>query len=277
MTRRLYTTNAKHISQPAMTEIHRRLIKGYTQHSHDPEIIQLSKSIKQYSQQLTQLGLRDHQLGYARLSTFRLLTTLFSRTVKLLGLSVGTLPGLVLFSPVFVIARYYSHKKRRLALTASSVKVHGHDVVATWKILIAAGLAPLLYTFYVLILVLWVRYNHLNNILQASTSVSSVIMISYIIFPAITYAALRFGEVGMDIAKSLWPLVLCLTSRANVLRDLRRRRVDLSRHVTDVIDRLGYDMFPDCKHEAMPFPRRIYADVSPFESLQELMDKKVLV
>jgi glycerol-3-phosphate O-acyltransferase/dihydroxyacetone phosphate acyltransferase len=48
---------------------------------------------------------------YARFSVFRVLTSLVYRAGKLSVLAVGTLPGLMLFSPVFIAARYYSHKK----------------------------------------------------------------------------------------------------------------------------------------------------------------------
>lgn len=278
MTRRLYTSSEKQFSQPAATKIHRRLIKGYTQHMHDPELQQLFKSIKHYSQQLDQLGIHDHQVYYyTRLSYVRTFGLLMYRLGKLLLLSVGTLPGLMLFSPVFAAARWYSHKKRRQALAASAVKVHGHDVVATWKILIAAGLAPLLCTYYAGLLVLWARYNHINHMIPPNTPTYWIVAAAYFLFPTITYAALRLGEVGMDILKSIWPLILCLSSKSGVMKNLRHRRTDLVRHVTDVVDRLGPDMFPDCEREKMPFPRRIYADVSPFDTLEELLSKEVIL
>jgi glycerol-3-phosphate O-acyltransferase/dihydroxyacetone phosphate acyltransferase len=277
MARKLYTSKEKRIPQPAATEIHRRFIKGYTQHIHDPEIQQLSKSVKQYSQRLDQLGFHDHQVHYARFSYVRTLGLLLYRLGKLLLLSVATLPGLTLFSPVFVAARYYSHKKRRQALAASTVKVRGHDVVATWKILIAAGLAPLLYTYYAILLVLWTRYNQINHIIPPNIPTYWIVAAAYFVFPTITYAALRLGEGGMDILKSLWPLLLCLSSKSNIMSDLRRRRADLARHVTDVVDRLGPDMFSDCEREKIPFPRRIYADISPFDTLEELLSKEVVL
>ena len=54
------------------------------------------------------------------------LITLFYRLSKLLVLSVGTLPGVLLFWPVFVTTKVISEKKRRLALAASVVKLQGH-------------------------------------------------------------------------------------------------------------------------------------------------------
>lgn len=177
---------------------------------------------------------------------------------------------MILFAPIFIAARYYSHKKRRDALAASTVKVYGNDVVATWKILIAAGLAPTLYTCYAVLLALWAWYNSINGSIPKGTPSWKVAGLAYLVFPTITYAALRFGEIGMDIFKSLWPLLLCLSSKSNTLETLRLRRIDLARQVADVIDRLGPDMFPDCDAEKLPFPRRVYGNISPFATLDDL-------
>src|SRR5690606_10990514 len=63
---------------------------------------------------------------------------------------------------------------------------------------------------------------------------------------AITFAALRFGEVGMDIFKSLRPLVCCLLPTSDFsIHTLREQRAELSERVTDLINTLGPEMFPD--------------------------------
>jgi glycerol-3-phosphate O-acyltransferase/dihydroxyacetone phosphate acyltransferase len=67
-----------------------------------------------------------------------------------------------------------------------------------------------------------------------------------VLFPSITFAALRFGEVGMDIFKSLRPLVLSLNpTSANTLVQLRRQRETLSAEVTQLINTLGPELYPD--------------------------------
>jgi glycerol-3-phosphate O-acyltransferase/dihydroxyacetone phosphate acyltransferase len=70
--------------------------------------------------------------------------------------------------------------------------------------------------------------------------------LGWIVFPLITFAALRFGEIGMDIVKSLRPLVLCLSpsSSYNIQR-LRERRAELVNEVVRVINELGPDMYDD--------------------------------
>jgi glycerol-3-phosphate O-acyltransferase/dihydroxyacetone phosphate acyltransferase len=181
----------------------------------------------------------------------------------------------MLFSPVFIAAKYYSHKKTREALAGSDVKIQGTDVMATWKILVAGGLAPLLYTYYAIILGFWTHYNRVNGIIPQSTPVSSVVIAAYIIFPMLTFAALQLGEIGMDILKSLRPLLLCLSPfSAGTLTKLRERRSILSRQVTELVNTLGPDLFPDCEAAKLPQPRKLYSNVSPYDSLDDLADSE---
>jgi glycerol-3-phosphate O-acyltransferase/dihydroxyacetone phosphate acyltransferase len=273
--RRLYGPKRSHIPLSSVIEINRRLIKGYTQYKNDPRIQWVTKSITQYTRQLQLLGLRDHQVEYACFSSLKVISSLVYRVGKLSILAIGTLPGLVLFSPVFIVARVYSHKKSKEALAASTVKIHGNDVMATWKILVAGGLAPLLYTYYVVILAFWTRYNHIQGLLPESVAISTVVLAAYIVFPTLTYAALRLGEIGMDILKSLRPLVLCLVpSSAGTLVQLREQRAGLSHEVTELINALGPDLFPDCDAASLPQPRKLYSDVSPEMSLDDLADSE---
>ncbi len=255
----------------SVVEINRRLLKGYVQYENDPKIQTLKGDVTQYTQQLRILGLRDHQVEYARFSIIRVFSSLIYRIGLLLVLTIGTLPGLLLFSPVFIVARIVSHNKTREALAASSVKIRGNDVMATWKILVAAGLAPLLYTVYTILIVYWTRYNRINGYIPEYVPIWYIVIWTYALSIAMTFAALRIGEIGLDVVKSLRPLLLCLSpSSASTLAKLRQQREDLSQKVTTLVNTLGPDLFPDCDAARLPQPRQLYADISPFDSLDDL-------
>ena len=229
-----------------VVELNRRLVKGYTHYKDDPRIVNLKKSVNAYNKKLWLLGVRDHQVEYARFSPIEVIFTLFYRCGKLLVLAIGTIPGLWLFAPVFVASKMISLKKSREALAASTVKLQGRDVMATWKLLVSMALAPSLYVFYTAILTYWTYRNRVQGYVPNWVPLWFIPIPSITIFIMFTFAALRFGEIGMDIFKSLRPLVLSLNpSSANTLVKLRKEREVLSHEVTEVINTLGPEMFDD--------------------------------
>ncbi|KAI9654455.1 MAG: hypothetical protein M1831_005421 [Alyxoria varia] len=244
--RRLYNPKGKKLPLPMVVELNRRLVKGYTHYRDDPRIIDLKKGILKYNKQLMALNVRDHQLAYAKFSILHVVGMLLYRLGKLMVLSAGVLPGLILFAPIFVAGKAISMKKSREALAASTVKIQARDVMATWKLLVSLALAPTLYTLYTIILAFWTYYNRVQGIVPPGVPLWTMFVAGFVFFPAITFAALRFGEIGMDIAKSLRPLVLALLpSSGNTLVKLRKWREELAHQVTALINQLGPEIFPD--------------------------------
>lgn len=244
--RRLYNPSGKKLPLPMVVELNRRLVKGYTHYKDDPRIVALKKSVTDYNKQLRYLNIRDHQVENARFSLPKVVFLLIYRLIKISVLSIGVLPGLVLFAPVFVASKIISIKKSREALAASTVKLQGRDVMATWKLLVALALAPVLYNFYTILLAIWTYSNRVQGYMPEWVPLWGVFIFGYIFFPAITFAALRFGEIGMDIVKSLRPLILSLNpSSSNVIYQLREKRNQLSIEVADVINTFGPEMFAD--------------------------------
>lgn len=244
--RRLYNPKGKKLPLPKIIELNRRLVKGYVHYKDDPRIVNLKKSVNAYNEQLWLLGVRDHQVEYAKFSIPKVVFTLIYRLGKLIVLTAGVLPGLILFTPIFVASKVISIKKSRAALAASTVKLQGRDVMATWKLLVALGLAPLLYTWYTVLLTYWTYYNRVQGYVPDWVPLWLVVIFGYTVSISITVASLRFGETGMDIVKSLRPLILSLIpSSANTLNKLRSTREKLSAEVTEVINTLGPEMFPD--------------------------------
>jgi glycerol-3-phosphate O-acyltransferase/dihydroxyacetone phosphate acyltransferase len=82
------------------------------------------------------------------------------------------------------------------ALAASVVKVAGRDVLATWKVLISLVMTPALYLFYAIVATIVA--------VKADLPMNWILWTPFLVFlalPCIGYAALKFGEAGMDVLK----------------------------------------------------------------------------
>ncbi len=140
------------------------------------------------------------------------------------------------------------------------VKVAGRDVLATWKVLVSLGIAPFLFGFYAfLATMLMVRANA-----PMSWRIWTPVMVM-ITLPFLGYAALKFGEAGMDVLKYVSPLnshifMLILECDPRSLRPLvsalipgQQRTLDkvkdvrekLTNELTDVINEYGPEVFED--------------------------------
>lgn len=244
--RRLYNPKGTKLPLPRIVELNRRLVQGYARYKDDPRIIELQKEVMAYNKRLLALNLRDHQVQYAKLHIATVFFLFWYRLLKLLVLSIFVLPGTVLFSFVFIFGKVHSIKKAKQALAASSVKVQARDVMATWKLLTALAVAPLTYTAYIIGFTYWYKRNCIQGYLPAGIPPKLFILLQALFFPTITYAALRFGETGMDIFKSLGPLMkMMIPSSNNELVKLQERREELAKAVNRIINTLGPEMFPD--------------------------------
>ncbi len=269
-TRRLYNPTGKALPLPMVVELNRRLAKGYDKYKDDERLQQLMVAVKGYNKQLRYLNLRDHQVQYGKLPWWKVSWLLFSRTLQLLFLLVFTLPGLILFAPVFIASRIKSQQKAKEALAGSSVKIQGRDVMATWKLLVAMAFAPILYNGYCILLVFLLRSEYRPEWVPAWIAGAHPLLIfifGWIFFPLCTYTALRTGEVGMDIFKSLRPLFLCLNPASSYsIQKLRERRAELSKQVTETINTLGPEIYTDFEHARLVHPDERLADAIPSPS-----------
>lgn len=76
------------------------------------------------------------------------------------------------------------------------MKIAGRDVLATWKVLIALGVTPVLYTLYALLATTVVGHTNVSLKWKVWTP-----FLVFIVLPIMNYAALKFGEAGMDVLK----------------------------------------------------------------------------
>lgn len=240
--RRLYRPPGKKIPLPMVVELNRRLVYAYNHYKDDPRIEEMKQEIRRYNKFLQAMGLKDHQVEKARISKIEILGRLLYRSIKLIFLSIGCLPGLLLFAPIFIISKSISKTKAKEALKASSVKIKANDVVATWKVLVAMGLTPVLYILYSVVGAVVIR--KLGLISFFPTILLPGLVLSIIV--TTSYAALAMGEAGMDIFKSLRPLALALNpSTKNSLLKLQNERKRLVLKSSELVTSLGPELFPD--------------------------------
>ncbi|KAF3006481.1 hypothetical protein E8E13_004046 [Curvularia kusanoi] len=244
--RRLYNSKGTKLPLPRIVELNRRLVKGYERYKDDPRIVELRKEVVSYNAKLRAVGLRDHQVQYAKMHPLSAFVTFWYRLAKLIVLTAFVLPGTMLFGLVFVATKMISIKKAKEALAASNVKVQARDVMATWKLLVAMAVAPACYLWYISLGLIWYRYNNCNGYLPAGIHKRYLIIVQAVIYPTVTYAALRFGEVAMDILKSLGPLWKMMNPfSSDELVKIQQRRENLAHRVNELINELGPEMFDD--------------------------------
>lgn len=244
--RRLYTSSRREsIPLPLVVEMNRRIIKGYNKYANNPDVIELKKSVTDYNKKLMTLGLHDHQVEKIN-TTNRLgnLVTFSKRLFTVCLFFLLSLPGVLLFSPVFIISRLILKRKAKEALAGSVVKIKGNDVLGTWKILVAMVIAPMLYIFWSVCGTILI--NSMNILPNMSNLLKFIIF--YLWSVLTTYSSLRIGEVGMDYYKSLTPLIYSiLSAHLNIkqIEDLKKNRAVLAKKVTEFCDLYGPDTFED--------------------------------
>ncbi|KAG8217488.1 glycerol-3-phosphate O-acyltransferase [Butyriboletus roseoflavus] len=237
--RRLYKTPGQHLTLGQVVELNRRFLEGYTHFKDEPRVQKLRSDVLKYNRLLRDLGLRDHQVPRAKKASWKTLGLLLYRLALLMIWATLALPGVILNGPMFIIASVISQKKAQEALAASVVKVAGRDVLATWKILISMGIAPVLYTLYAILATVVAVKAHVPFSLQLWTPFLVICAL-----PFMNYAALKFGEAGMDVFKSLRPLIVALIpGQQRDLDKLKAMRLRLSNEVVDVINEFGPKLF----------------------------------
>lgn len=239
--RRMYANNiSSQLSISSKVEMTRRLLQGYLHFKDEPRVKALRDEILKYNDNLRSFQIPDHLISSSdfKKSKLLILTEFLSNGVQMIFQALGALPGVILFSPVLIATKRISEKKRVEALAGSTVKIKGNDVIATWKILVALGFAPILYTAYSLI---GIKIVHLY---YPEVSSFYAFGIFYLLSVSITYSALTFGDRGMDLYKmtrSSWKL---LTDKSS-LEELKAQRDKLSSEITSLINEYGPQLYPD--------------------------------
>ncbi|KAI1795960.1 glycerol-3-phosphate O-acyltransferase [Ganoderma leucocontextum] len=239
--RRLYKTPGQHLTLSQVVELNKRFLQGYLHFKNEPKVQKLRDDVLRYNRFLRDLGLRDHQVPRAQKAEWKTFSLLAYRLGLLAVWTVLALPGVILNGPIFVTASIISRKKAKEALAASEVKIAGRDVLATWKILVALGVTPVLYALYAVVATIVA--------VKAGAPLKWRIWTPFLVLmvlPILAYSALKFGEAGMDVLKSLRPLVVALIpGQQRSLEKLKRMRQEVSNELVETINEFGPKMFED--------------------------------
>ncbi|CAG8569802.1 2043_t:CDS:10 [Funneliformis mosseae] len=224
--RRLYKPAHRRLPISQIVELNRRFVAGYEHFKDNPRVQEMRKHIMEYNKLLKYHGLKDHQVNRSAMGGTRAAGLLFYRVILLATWGILGLPG---------------ERKAKEAVRVSSIKVAGRDVLATWKLLVALVVTPMLYGFYTFIVVLisfkyrWIlKWKVFAPISTFCTLVTG------------SYATIRFYESGIDVYKSIRPLFLSLLpwTRSSI-KNLRTVREILSTDITNLINELAPQIYHD--------------------------------
>ncbi|KAI8065261.1 hypothetical protein BC940DRAFT_241574 [Gongronella butleri] len=236
--RRLYKPAATHkLTIDQVVDLNRRFLLGYRYFKDNPECKELAAKVSAYNNQLKYFGLHDHQVETTKKSLFSAAPVLVSRLIRLVFLAFLGFPSLIINSPLMLIVRLISQKKQKEALASSSVKVAARDVLASWKVIIALIVTPVIYGIYsfIVFMSLWRVYER-----DAKTSLMYACL-SFVIQPFFAYTGIRLVETGLDLLKSLQPLIIAVCE-PDAAAGLRLMREKLSDDVTRFVNEHGPDV-----------------------------------
>ncbi|KAI8853402.1 hypothetical protein BC829DRAFT_424699 [Chytridium lagenaria] len=240
--RRLYKPIHRKLTLDQNVAITRRFVEGFHKYRSEPAVQDLFVRVQEYNRMLKDYGIRDHQVMKTSYGGVRAAMLLLRRVAESVIMFSLAFPGAALHSPIALIAREYSKKKAEEAKRDSSVKLEGRDVVATWKILVALVLTPLLLPVHLHLLPL----PHPLYLLLLRAR-GYLILLFAIICPMFGYAAVRASEIGFDILRSLRPLFLAIFP--STTEPLRHMRTDLTARLNAVIEDLAPGLYAGGKAE----------------------------
>lgn len=233
--RRLYEPRGRSLLLSEKLGLTRMFAEAYETAKNEPLVKSLAEKVLNYNNQLRSFGIRDHQVMEAKLDDS--FGHFFHRIFILVFSLVFAIPGVLLHLPIALLASYISKKKAKEALASSSVKIYGRDVLATWKLLVALVVTPLLYACYGFAAIYFYWPLDAGEALRVWVLTNTFTLAAGLI-------GLRLSDAFMDSLKSLKPLFL-YAFYPQQTQTLKAQRLDLQKDVLYLIDELGPKIFPD--------------------------------
>ncbi|CEP09741.1 hypothetical protein [Parasitella parasitica] len=230
--RRLYMPRSS--MKPSIEQVvklNRHFVSLWAKLKNDPNLQVIVKKVKYYNDMLAFFGIKDHQVDKLDIRPVKAAYQLTKRIAKLVAMAGLGAPALISNLPLIWITSYISKRKQKKALAGSSVKIAGKDVLATWKVIVAAFAAPALYGIYSVLYLVYLVKRKPNLSVRSKITRAGII---WAIQPILHYLLMRLGDTGLDIYKSIKPLFLAIRNpeAGEIIRSMRK---DLSRDITEFI------------------------------------------
>jgi len=238
--RRLVKPTNKVLTEHENLELTRRLISGYTVLKDDPKLQAFIKDMRAYHQKLAAFGLHDHMVKDTVIGGTDSLKLLLTRIGELSMAAMLAIPGALTTGPAFYYAQKMAKAKAVKAKEASSVKIWGQDIIATWKIIYGLSLLPVVYaidtTIILLLLHFWRGWSWLSFLWAGP--------LIFIALAPIGWWSVRLTEQGAEWIRSLKPLTMSLFN-PGATQELRMERAELQATAYELIEEFGPKIIKD--------------------------------
>ncbi|KAF9168754.1 hypothetical protein DFQ26_000021 [Actinomortierella ambigua] len=187
------------------------------------EFIQkLARDLEAYQNELDCYLLKDYRITQGKPPAAVLLSKLFQRFLLACLLAVISIPGLVLWAPVFLAAKYQEKKIREKGPLEDNL-----DEIAQYKLLVATMFLPLIWGFWVLM-----------TFPFALITAPGIIILMWL--------TIRWLEDLVHNAKSMLSLLRLLFIAEETMDSLREKRLDLAKRVQEfAVDALNLPEDPE--------------------------------
>ena len=139
-------------------ELVKAFANGWDKIQKEPEAQALFDNVLEYRMLLRNYGVPDFRIAKADqdeafvrqqiFGTSYLVIRTAMAVMQLFLCALFVIPGAFMSLPMFATTRYISEKEATKAVQKSSVKIAGRDVLATWKLMVAVVLVPVLHLVY---------------------------------------------------------------------------------------------------------------------------------
>lgn len=228
MLRRLYVTDDRKLTIDQKVAVTRGFASAFTKDKDKPQVQELLHRVAKYNNRLKQFKIHDRRVslgGADIVEPLDALAMLGLRFFILLLYAVALVPGLILASPLLLLAEGVSQAKAKQAVKGSRVKLEGRDVLGTWKVLVGMIMTPILHFMYTSGIAYLVGYRHA--------------VLYFFWMPFVSGTSIIASESFIDVARSIGPLWILIFDRT-AGAELRRSRIQLQRDVRQVAQELGW-------------------------------------